>query len=645
MSCRNLSLTGANCEQSQTAIKAAAPWDKHVYIVAEIGVNHQGDPSLARRLIKIAKECGADAVKFQKRDIESLYVGDYLTNTDKHEKHYQYLIPILKKVELSKSFYHEARKLCDELNIDFIVTPFDLKSLEFVSSLNVDAIKIASWDLTNFQILDRACELGIPLILSTGAASEEEIEFATGILNGKRIEYALLHCKSVYPVDLGDINLNYMTKLRSYCPVVGYSGHETSPEIAVAATALGARVIEKHLTLDRMMDGPDHKASMLPEEFTAMVRAIRNVELGLGREVKTISQGELLNKEALSKSIVCAVDIQEGEVITRDKVTLKSPMKGLPPHKLGSILGRAVSRSLKKDDFITEGCFETRRTGGRIKFFDFAKYGLVGRFNDHPKIAPLKPKAIEYHLCNKDLNDGKMLYKCDAELIFHAPEIVDDKLVDPSSPDEETRQYALGVLRNVIIKANEKRNLFAGRPLVIIHPCAGSPTPAEDPTPYKRAFYTSFAELRTLAVSLDIELLAENLPPYPWYFGGRWYTNYFMSADDVKEFATDFGARVCLDLSHAKLYCNSTGQDFYEYISTVKPHVRHIHVSDAKGTNGEGVQIGEGDIDFVKFFSEYSDYKHTWVPEIWRGHLNDYEGFRIALDKLAVEFRKSSPHS
>ncbi|MBI4243272.1 MAG: N-acetylneuraminate synthase family protein, partial [Planctomycetes bacterium] len=450
--------------------------------------------------------------------------------------------------------------------------------------------------------------------------------------------------------DLNEINLKFIKRLQTYNVTVGYSGHEITPEVAIAAVTLGAKIIEKHITMDRNMDGPDHKASMLPSEFAYMVKAIRNVEISLGSEIKEISQGEMLNKEAVSKSIVAKVEIKKNEKITFDKLTLKSPGKGLPPHKLSTVLGKTAIRSIKIDDFITPDCFE-EMCKDQFSFVDFAKFGLVGRFNDHPEIVKLGPKLIEYHLCYNDLFDGHLLNKCDCEVVFHAPEIVGDRLVDPASPDLPQRQYAIKVVKDVIRTLDQKRNLFVGNPKVIVHPGAASFDGYKDPDIYKKSFYESFEILLDYALEHNVMLLAENMAPLPWYFGGRWYTNYFVLPEQMIEFANDFNTKVCLDISHAKLSCNLFNYDFTKFVSLVKDYVEHIHISDAKGINGEGMQIDEGEIDFKSFFKLYSDYKGGWIPEIWRGHLNSYEGFKIALKRLsrhhviAVEDEQIHNHS
>lgn len=607
------------------------------YIISEIGINHQGDVDLAKKLIYKSRQCGADAVKFQKRCLDSLYLNDYLSNTKKYEKHYQYLIPILKKVELPDHFYYEALELCNKLDIDLLVTPFDLKSLDFVLNMDVKQVKFSSWDLTNFEMFDMCSNYDKPLILSTGASTIEEIEFAVNYLKQIGIRFSLLHCKSSYPTDISEINLKFINKLKEYGVPVGYSGHETTAEVALAAVALGATIIEKHITLSRDMEGPDHKASMEPDEFRKMVESIRRLEPALRGDDKVISQGELLNKEAMAKSIVAKEPISKGAVITRDKITLKSPAKGLPPYMINRVIGQKSTHDVKKDEYITINSIDTNNNK-RIRFFDFGRYGLVGRFSDHSLIIKHKPKVIEYHLCYDDLSGGETLFECEATPIFHAPEIVGNRLVDPSSPDLEERRFALDKLKEVIYTAYQKKGYFNENPKVIIHPCAGAINNKGTTSSFRNNFYRSFEELRRFAERYEVELLPENLPPYPWYFGGRWYTRFFMSSADLIEFARKYDNKVCLDLSHAKLFCNEHKYDFYRYIEEVKPYVGHLHISDARGVNGEGVQIGKGEIDFQKFFRLYGDYEGSWVPEIWRGHLNSFEGFRIAIDKLREEY-------
>ena len=275
------------------------------YIIAEIGVNHNGFLDLALQLIDVAVDAGADAVKFQKRSLDKLYAKKYLENANAGEKTLRYLLPILQQVELTEEMYHDIVAHCKQKGITFMCSAFDTESADFLDKLAVPAYKVASADLTNLPLLDHLVKKGKPLILSTGMSHMTEVEFTVKFLKERGAQFALLHCNSTYPAAFEDINLRFMDQLRRFDVPVGYSGHERGIAVCAVASALGASIIERHLTLDRTMDGPDHAASLEPHGFKKMVRDIRQITQALGTgEEKFISRGEILNREVLGKSLV-----------------------------------------------------------------------------------------------------------------------------------------------------------------------------------------------------------------------------------------------------------------------------------------------------------------------------------------------------
>lgn len=302
------------------------------YIIAEIGVNHNGILQYAFDLIDAAVEAGVDAVKFQKRELKDLYPQKYLLDANVGEKNLNYLLPILQQVELSEEDYYRLVDYCQEKDVTFLCSAFDSKSADFVHSLGVPAFKVASADMINLPLLDHLIKLGKPLIVSTGMSRVDEVEKTVNFLQERKAEFALLHCNSTYPAAFEDINLRYMDQLREYGVPVGYSGHERGIAVSTVAAALGAAIIERHITLDRTMDGPDHAASLEPHGFSKMVRDIRQTTEALGTgEEKFFTRGEILNREVLAKSLVASRDIQPGETITPEMVTVKGPGQGLSP--------------------------------------------------------------------------------------------------------------------------------------------------------------------------------------------------------------------------------------------------------------------------------------------------------------------------
>ena len=267
------------------------------YIIAEIGINHNGDYDIARELVEVAAEAKVDAVKFQKRHLPSIYPQDVLDNPWKYEQSFQYLIPVLKEVELLKVDLVSLKNQAESLGLEFICTPFDVISARFLSAIGVNAYKIASCDLTNFDLLKQVIMTRKPLILSTGMSTWEEIKEADHFLHKAEADYALLHCRSSYPVWPREVNLKMINQLKVFGVPVGYSGHDIGTTIPLVAASMGACIIEKHITLDQKAKGPDHKISLLPDELKVLVRDIRIADECMADSTRFLLRGEILNKD------------------------------------------------------------------------------------------------------------------------------------------------------------------------------------------------------------------------------------------------------------------------------------------------------------------------------------------------------------
>jgi len=265
-------------------------------------------------------------------------------------------------------------------------------------------------------------------------------------------------------------------------------------------------------------------------------------------------------------------------------------------------------------------------------------YGFTVRFRDYEELLAYKPHMLEYHFTDQDLDEHYTGGDMDLKLVVHAPEFFERTLVDLCSQDEEQRLASLAMMQKAINLTREMAPHFIGKPKVIIHPGAMS---LDHPIDNTKALYDN---LRRSVEALDfsgIELLLENLPPHPWYFGGQWLTNAFMDAYEIRDFITSMGLDMCYDTSHHKLYCNWAKVDFYEQVQVLLPYIRHLHLSDGAGLDGEGLQIGEGTIDWVRFFKVLGEYHGTMIPEIWRGHQRHGEGFLIAIQRLSEAYEKA----
>jgi len=328
------------------------------FIIAEAGVNHNGSIEIAKKLIDAGRDAGVDAVKFQTFIPESLSVkntpmAEYQRrNTGKNDSQ----IKMLKSLVLSRRDHYELLDYCSLHDVKFCSSAFDFDSIDFLKELKLPFWKIPSGEITNYPYLKKIAEYNEPVILSTGMSTLSNIEAAIEVFekNGtERKKITLLHCNTDYPTPVEDVNLSVLKTLKqAFCVKVGYSDHTFGIEFPIAAVALGAEVIEKHITIDKTMSGPDHKASLCPEELKTMVSAIRNIEKGLGSSIKRVTESEKDNVLVARKSLVAACNIKKGEIFSKDNVTTKRPGNGLSPMKWAEIIGKKANTNFRKDELI-----------------------------------------------------------------------------------------------------------------------------------------------------------------------------------------------------------------------------------------------------------------------------------------------------
>jgi N,N'-diacetyllegionaminate synthase len=329
------------------------------FIIAEAGVNHNGNINLAKKLIDAAVESGADAVKFQTFKAENLIAknaqkADYQKKTSGTDESQ---FEMIKKLELDTDTHNELMEYCDNNNIMFLSTPFDHESIDMLDDLGLQIFKIPSGEITNLPYLQRIGRLNKEVILSTGMANIGEIEDALNILvdsGTNRDRITILHANTEYPTPMEDVNLKAMQTIgNTFKTKFGYSDHTLGIEISIAAVAMGATIIEKHFTLDKRMEGPDHQASLEPNELRAMVKAIRNIEIALGNGIKKASPSESKNKQIARKSIVAKMTISEGEIFTEKNIAIKRPGIGISPMRWNEVLGNKAVQDFKIDDIIS----------------------------------------------------------------------------------------------------------------------------------------------------------------------------------------------------------------------------------------------------------------------------------------------------
>lgn len=621
--------------------------DEPVFIIAEIGNNHNGSVENAKKLIDAANDAGADCVKFQMRHLSDLYRNQADPSDSEADLSTQYTLDLLSRFNLSVKEMTEIFDYCKIKQILCLCTPWDLKSLIALKTYGMPAFKISSADLTNHELVKTIAATGRPIILSTGMSTEDEIIEVVELLNKKATPYILMHCNSTYPTPYKDINLNYIQHLKKLGGIsVGYSGHERGFNVAIAAVASGAKIIEKHFTFDRTLEGVDHKVSLLPNEFKSMVDAIRQVEQSIGNNnSRIITQGEIINRETLAKSLVAKCDIAKDQNITSEMITIKSPGKGLQPNKLNKLVGKVASRTIKAGDFFYASDIDGSQTEARNYKFN-RPWGLPVRFHDAKKLwNKSNLDMLEYHLSYTDLNVAVKEYKINLKgkaLIVHCPELFEgDHILDLCSADEVYRKKSINYLKRVVEITKEIATTFAakGKPFIITN-IGGHTSDGLLPAEKRESLYKLTLESINQIDTRGIEIIPQTMPPFPWHFGGQRFHNLFMEPMEIAKFCQNNGFRVCLDVSHSKLACNHFGWSFDDFINTVGPHTAHLHIADAKGIDEEGLQIGQGEIDFYAMAKQLNKVAPdaSFIPEVWQGHNNNGQGFWMALENLERMF-------
>ena len=611
------------------------------YIIAEIGNNHNGSFSRAIEMIDLAHEMGVDCVKFQMRHLEKVYRGRTLSR-DGEDLGTEYILDLLERFELTVEEHRNLFQYCNQKGITYLCTPWDATSVDVLESFDVQAFKVASADLTNMPLLDRLSKTKKPLILSTGMSHPEEVEMTVSFLNQREVKFALLHCNSTYPAPLHDINLRWMNQLRKIHPLIGYSGHERGINVSLAAVAMGACIIERHFTLDRNMEGPDHAASLTQIEFKSMIDGVREIESALGDGLmRKLSQGEMVNRENLGKSLVAATALGKGLILGPEHIKVRSPGQGLSPQNYEKLLGRTLHHDMREEDFFYPSDLGNQRIEPRPYHFS-RPWGIPIRYHDFNEYASkIAPDLWEFHLSysDMDLDPNKFINKVhECNFVVHAPELFSNsRLMDLASPDEYYRQQSIVETQRVINITRDLKQFFprTKRPMIVAN-IGGYTMDAPLPLDAITAYYERFAQSLSELDSDGVEIIPQTMAPFPWHFGGQRFQNIFVKADEIIEWCKRLQLRMCFDISHTRLTCNHFGFDFYDFAEKIAPFSSHLHLGDARGLNGEGLQIGEGDIDFVRLGKILLEAcpEASFIPEIWQGHKNGGEGFWIAMERL-----------
>ena len=627
--------------------------DSKPYLIAEIGVNHNGKVEEALFLIEAASKSGCDAVKFQYRS-EYTYSKKDLNSFDLGT---QYILSELDRTKLLIEEIAECCRFAKDKELDFIITPFDEIALNQIISnnINISAIKIASCDLTNLDLIKHCAKTQLPLIISTGMSFEREIINTSRYLNEMMIEHAFLHCNSTYPAPVEDTNLSYINRLKEITKtIVGFSSHEGNLNIPLTAIAYGAKIIEFHVTRSKDSLGTDHRASIEVNNLNQLVEQSEIIFKANGNSYpREPSQGELANRLSLGKSLALNKKLKKGTKIKREDLILLSPGSGFGADSIDKIVGSSLRHDLdsykilQRSDFQINDASVTKDLSITLEKLDMCGYkvGIPVRYHDAIKLNNIfNLRMLEFHMSDRDLGLDPKEYLSDdfkgIDLIVHAIEQFEDGFIfDLASNDDFIINRSIKELDR-LLKHIDKLRLFFKKysqiPIILnIGGFTNNGFLSDDD--YKFCMDRAVNNLKRVNKFYPEYLfLLQTLPPFPWHQGGRSYHNLLTKLSKVKDFLNRSENNICLDISHTALSCSFFKEDIFEHIQTIGSKIFHIHLSDAQGQNAEGLEIGTGTLDFNRIHNSIKNYKE-WVymiPEIWQGHLNEGEKFATSLRRF-----------
>ena len=598
------------------------------YIIAEIGINHDGINSKARELIKLAQRSGVHAVKFQYRNLENAYssqakeIGDEILSKE------------INRSYLSPDELLELSIFAKNLNLEVGISFFDEKdTLDFGTDIKVfDFFKIPSVELTNSSLIDSLMKLNRHVYISLGAHDEKEIDLALSQLSNKGC-WTPMHCISNYPVNLQNSNLGYISYLKEkWQRNVGYSSHDNDWEVCLLAMQLGVTVIERHITLDRNGDGLDHSSSSTSDHFKKISRFAHNLPKILsGNSSRIPNQGELLNRQNLGRSYFPIMDFPKGHIFQMSDLVYRSPNTGLNKTNIKRYLSKPIQTELKKGEAITGSLFSKVRPISQNIINSARNIGLSlpVRLHDLSNMESLFPiGAFEFHLSFDEVLSDINLKNINPlnKYSIHLPDYINPtQLIDPFSSNKDQRKASLNVLERTTIFADRLQELTG-----IKVPVVGSFSTVH----YDRVhFYEEHSELLKSYEKRGVKIIPQWLPPIAWYFGGSVNLNVMNELQDV-DFIQKHNLGVCLDICHMIL-----GRNYFNFstdllLDSLDGQVEHVHIADAIGVDGEGLAIGSGNTENLPLIKKSLNYDCIKVIEVWQGHLNNGSGFREALIKL-----------
>ncbi len=608
--------------------------DNRIKVIAEIGINHDGSIEKAKKLINGASDSDVDAVKFQYRNLENVY-----SETDR-EIGDEILLAEIKKNYLSPEAIINLTDYAKSKGLEVGISFFDESDiLDFGKNIGeFSFFKIPSVELTNTSLIDSLLNFNRHIYISLGAHYEGEIEKALSRLPD--VGWTPLHCVSNYPVAIQNPRLGYIDYLKDkWDREIGYSSHDEHWEICLLAMHSGAKVIERHITLDRKAEGLDHSSSSTISEFKKLTSFAKNEFLiSSGNTNRAPNQGELLNRQNLGRSYFAFSDLPCGHILKQQDIVYRSPNIGIDKTDINDYLSMPIRRNVNKGAPITKSTFgENNGLSERvIEFSRQSNLSLPIRFHDMKKMELLFPiGAFEFHL-----SYGEVLSDIDIGIVnpknrysIHLPDYANStQLMDPFSKDLELRNSSLKIIEHTVELAEKLQNLTG-----LEVPIVGSFSIVHSD---RKQFYESYSKLFNKYRERGVSIVLQWLPPIAWYFGGSVNLDVMNNLADAT-FIHEKNMGVCLDFCHLILGRNYYGFSEEEVIGQLNGQVQHIHIADAIGIDGEGLAIGEGDTENLKLFDKAFTYDCLKVVEVWQGHFDNGAGFRKALIKLTDLYENS----
>lgn len=600
---------------------------KKINIIAEIGINHDGKNEIAEALLVAAADAGVDGIKFQYRNLNNSYadqaseIGDEIISREIRKN---YLPP------------EEIIKLIDRghaLNIQVGISFFDKTDiLDFGNDIKkFDFFKIPSVELSNSTLINCLLDFGKPVYLSLGCHTEAEIESAIARLDGD--QWIPLHCVSNYPVSILNPKLGYLDYLQNkWSRNFGYSSHDENWEICLIAMAKGATTIERHITFDKKALGLDHSTSSTPDEFRRMIYFAKNMEFILaGNSARIPNQGELLNLQNLGRSYYAKVNIQPDEFVTYDKLVLRSPRIGMDRSELDHYIGRSPAKSVGAGDVLNLSVFEgnAKVSDNAIEFAKKKNIGLPVRLHDYAAMKSQFPlNVFEFHLSFGELqgpiiNSG---FNRGDSYSIHLPDYINSRqLMDPFSLNHEQERKSKIILQRTVDFAMALQDL-TGRQVPIV----GSFSVVHESLAH---FYEQHSELLNKYRNQGVLILPQWLPPIAWYFGGSVKLHAMNHQRDIS-YILKHQIPICMDICHLCMGANLGDIDRLSVVEALKSNIKHLHLADALGIDGEGLHFGEGDSENLSVLAASMEFDCLKIIEVWQGHLNHGAGFARGLESL-----------